>query len=153
MRGGGLEGRMRGILALLGLLLLTQHAVAQPQREAGRQALAAAQSQRWGEAQSAAASADPLIAKMVTWMRLTQRGGGSSAAEIVGFIDSAADWPNQDALIRRAEELLANDPDDALVLRFFGPRPARTLEGAGRHVSALANANRAAEARMAARRA
>ena len=144
---------MRRFLALLGLLLLTQNAAAQPQREAGRQALAAAQAQRWGEAQSAAAQADPLIAKMVTWMRLTQRGGPGSAAEIVGFIDSAADWPNQDALIRRAEELLANDPDDALAIRFFAPRPARTLEGAARHVSALANANRAAEARSAARRA
>jgi len=148
---------MRPSIALLALVLATplliQPAQAQPSREAGRQALGAAQAQRWGEAQSAAVGADPLIAKMVTWMRLTQRGGAATAGEIVSFIESAADWPNQDALARRAEELLANDPDDALALRFFTPRPARTLEGATRHVAALANANRAAEARSAARRA
>lgn len=148
---------MRRFLTLLAVLCITQMAHAQPQREtgreAGRQALAAAQSQRWAEAQSAAASADPLIAKMVTWMRLSQRGGAGSAAEIVGFIESASDWPSQDALARRAEELLANDPDDALAIRFFTPRPARTLEGATRHVAALLNTNRATEARTAARRA
>jgi soluble lytic murein transglycosylase len=144
---------MRFSLSALALLLLMQTAEAQPAREAGRMALGAAQAQRWGEAQSAAAQADPLIAKMVTWMRLTQRGGAGSAAEIVGFIESASDWPNQDALARRAEELLANDPDDALALRFFTGRPARTLEGATRHVSALINAGRTAEARGAARRA
>lgn len=149
---------MRPFLLALGLFLLVQPAfaqpaVAQPAREAGRQALAAAQAQRWGEAQSAAAQADPLVAKMVTWMRLTQRGGAGSAAEIVGFIESASDWPSQDALARRAEELLATDPDDALALRFFTGRPARTLEGATRHVTALVNGGRAAEARAAARRA
>lgn len=144
---------MRRILSLLGLLLLIQAAHAQPSRDAGRQALAAAQTQRWAEAQSAAAGADPLIAKMVTWMRLTQRGGAGSALEIVGFIESASDWPNQDALARRAEELLATDSDDALALRFFTPRPARTLDGATRHVTALVNAGRTTEARAAARRA
>lgn len=144
---------MHRLLFSLGLLLLVQHAQAQPAREAGRQALAAAQAQRWSEAQSAAREADPLIAKMVTWLRLTQRGGAGSAAEIVGFIESASDWPSQDALARRAEELLATDPDDALAIRFFTPRPARTLDGATRHVTALVNAGRTAEARAAARRA
>lgn len=149
---------MRRFLVALGLILLIQPAViptswAQPQREAGRQALAAAGAQRWGEAQSAARDADPLVAKMVTWMRLTQRGGAGSAAEIVGFIEAAPDWPNQDALARRAEELLATDGDDALALRFFTGRPARTLDGATRHVTALVNAGRATEARAAARRA
>jgi soluble lytic murein transglycosylase len=140
----------------LPLLLLPAPALAQGQpgrAEAARQALAAAQAQRWGEAQSLAANADPLIAKMVQWMRFTQRGGAASAPEIVGFIESAADWPSQDALQRRAEELLAAEPDDALALRFFAPRPARTLDGAARHVGALLNANRRDEATRAARRA
>ncbi|WP_424811714.1 lytic transglycosylase domain-containing protein [Roseococcus sp. YIM B11640] len=152
---------MRRILALpalaltatLSLPLALPAAWAQPAREAGRQALAAAQSQRWIDAQQAAASADPLVAKMVNWMRFTQRGGSSSAAEIVAFIEGAADWPSQDALARRAEELLASDPDDALAIRFFTPRPARTLDGAIRHVTALQNAGRTSEARAAARRA
>lgn len=144
---------MRHLIATLALLLLTAPAFAQPAREAGRQALAAAQAQRWSEAQSAAMAADPLVAKMVTWMRLSQRGGAGSAAEIVGFIETAADWPGQDALSRRAEELLASDPDDMLALRFFNGRPPRTLDGATRYVTALLNASRQAEARAAASRA
>ena len=134
-------------------LLLAGPAFAQGAREAGRAALAAASAGRWGEAGQQAAAADPLLAKLVTWMRLTQRGGAGSAAEIVGFIESAPDWPQQDALQRRAEELLAADADDALVLRFHAPRPARTLDGAARHVGALVNAGRREQAQAAARRA
>ncbi|TCH96436.1 lytic transglycosylase domain-containing protein [Roseococcus sp. SYP-B2431] len=149
---------MRRITALPALLLLAgtvwiNPLSAQPSREAGRQALSAVQAQRWSEAQSAAAAADPLVAKMVTWSRLSQRGGAASAGEIVAFIETAADWPGQDSLSRRAEELLAADPDDALALRFFNGRPARTLDGATRHVAALLNAGRQAEARSAAARA
>ncbi|MFN3448371.1 MAG: lytic transglycosylase domain-containing protein, partial [Roseococcus sp.] len=143
---------MRRLFLALALLLPVA-AAAQAPREAARQALAAAQAGRWGEAQSLAAQADPLIAKMVQWMRLTQRGGAASAAEAVGFIESAADWPMQEALQRNAEALLASEPDDALVLRFFAPRPARTLDGAARHVAALLAANRREEAARAARRA
>ncbi|WP_027284454.1 lytic transglycosylase domain-containing protein [Rubritepida flocculans] len=143
---------MRRLLLALALLLPVA-AAAQPPREAARQALAAAQAGRWGEAQSLAVQADPLIAKMVQWMRLTQRGGAASATEMVGFIESAADWPMQEALQRNAEALLAAEPDDALVLRFFAPRPARTLDGAGRHVAALLAAGRREEAARAARRA
>jgi soluble lytic murein transglycosylase len=128
-------------------------ASAQNGREAGRAALSSAQAQRWNDAATQAAQADPLIARLVTWMRLTQRGGAASAAEIVGFVESAPDWPSQNALQQRAEELLAVDPDDALVLRFLGPRPARTLEGATRHLTALSNAGRAADAQAVARRA
>ncbi|MBY0335085.1 MAG: lytic transglycosylase domain-containing protein, partial [Acetobacteraceae bacterium] len=143
--------------SLVLLLALSGPALAQPspetQRAAARQALAALQAGRFTEAQVAAQQADPLLQKMVTWQRLTQRGGASTAAEIVGFIESAPDWPQQEALQRRAEELLLSDPDDALALRFFTPRPARTLDGAIRHVRALLNANRRAEAQAAARRA
>ncbi|WP_207540319.1 lytic transglycosylase domain-containing protein [Sabulicella rubraurantiaca] len=128
-------------------------AFAQTGREAGRAALLAAQSGRWTEAAALAESADPLLAKLVAWMRLTQRGGASSAAEIVGFIESAPDWPQQNALQTRAEEMLALDADDSLVLRFHAPRPARTLDGAARHAGALINAGRLDAAREAARRA
>jgi soluble lytic murein transglycosylase len=145
---------LRALLLAAALLATPLHpAWAQNGREAGRAALASAQAGRWSEASAQAAQADPLLARLVTWMRLTQRGGAGSAAEIVGFVESAPDWPSQDALQRRVEELLAAEPDDALVLRFHQARPARTLEGATRHVRALAGAGRAAEAQAAARRA
>jgi soluble lytic murein transglycosylase len=133
--------------------LVPQATAQDPARNAARQALAALQAGRFGEAQALAQQADPLLQKMITWQRLTQRGGAATAAEIVGFMESSPDWPSQDALQRRAEELFLNDPDDALALRFFGPRPARTIDGAIRHVRALLNANRRAEAQAAARRA
>src|SRR3712207_8880335 len=37
------------------------------------------------------------------------------------------DWPAQDALARRAEEVLANDSHDALALQWFASRAPRTL--------------------------
>jgi soluble lytic murein transglycosylase len=133
------------------LTLLAAGPAAAQGNTAARQALAAAQAQRWGEAEAAAAQADPLIAKMVRWMRLTQRGGAATAAEAVNFIEESPDWPMQDALQRRAEELLTTEADDALVLRLFALRAPRSLAGATRLTQALLAANRRADATAAAR--
>jgi soluble lytic murein transglycosylase len=121
-------------------LLLAGPAVAQTRAEAGRQAIAAAQAQRWAAADALAAQADPLVAKLVRWMRFTQRGAPATAQEVVAFIEASPEWPFPVTLQRRAEDLLATDPDDALVLSFFTSRPANTLDGATRHVTALLNA-------------
>lgn len=119
-------------------------------RMAGRQALAAAAMGRWGEAEGLAGAADPLARKLVLWQRLQSRTGGATAAEIVGFIEANPDWPAQDALARRAEELLVTEPDDGLVLRWAAAATARqaprTLEGALRLADALARGGRGTEA-------
>lgn len=125
-------------------------ALAQPRAEAGRQAIAAAQAQRWTEAEAHAAQADPLVAKLVRWMRFTQRNAPATALELVSFIEASSEWPFPLTLQRRAEELLATDPDDGLVLRFFTSRPAITLDGATRHITALLNAGRRQPAQDAA---
>ncbi|MFZ4410612.1 MAG: transglycosylase SLT domain-containing protein [Paracraurococcus sp.] len=139
--------RRRSLLALP--LLLPATALAQPaeaMRAAGRQAVALANAQRWAEADAAAQAADPLIRKYVTWLRLQQRGQAASAAEVAGFALGNPDWPGQDMLGRRAEELLAFDPDDALATQWFAARAPRSLEGYQRLADTLARAGRPAEA-------
>ncbi|NOG73187.1 lytic transglycosylase domain-containing protein [Roseicella sp. DB1501] len=117
-------------------------------RAAGRQALALAQAQRWAEAEAAAQAADPPIRKYVTWLRLQQRGQAAGAAEVVGFVLANPDWPGQDMLGRRAEELLAADPDDELAAQWFAARAPRSLDAYQRLADALGRAGRPDEARQ-----
>ncbi len=142
---------MRAALLCL-LLAFATPVLAQAPREAGRLALTAASQNRWAEAEAAAERADPLIRRMVTWLRLQSRTGSMSPPEVLAFVESAADWPAQEAIARNMELALRGDPDDVLVLRWFGTRPARTLPGALRHADALARAGRAREAAEVARR-
>jgi len=134
------------------LLLLPAMAGAQAPREAGRLALVAASQNRWAEAEVAAERADPLIRKMVLWLRLQSRQVAASGAEYVQFAESGADWPAMDVIGRNAEAVLETDPDDGLVLRWFATRPARSVGGAMRHADALARAGRDREATEVARR-
>ena len=125
---------------------------AQAPREAGRLALVAASQNRWAEAEVAGERADPLIRKMVQWLRLQSRSGPYSASEFVQFAESSAEWPMLDAIGRNAEAMLRGDADDALALRWFATRPARTVAGAWRHTDALARTGRDREATEVARR-
>lgn len=145
-------------LLLLAALLAPMPAAAQPwapegARLAGRQALAAANGQRWGEAESFATVADPLAAKIVLWMRLSNRAAPASAAELVTFLAENPDWPFPETITRRAELALSTEPDDALALRHFERNPARTLAGALRQAEALDRTGRAQDARAVVRRA
>lgn len=148
---------MRRLLLLAILALPPLPAAAQPwapdaTRSAGRQALAAAASGRWAEAETYAAVADPLAAKLALWIRLSNRAAPASANELVAFIADNPDWPLPDALGRRAEVALAIESDDALALRHFARNPARTLQGALRHADALDRAGNATEATAVIRR-
>ncbi len=140
------------IWMILAAVLLAFPAGAQAPREAGRLALVAASQNRWAEAEVAGERADPLIRKMVQWLRLQSRGGPYTAYEFVQFLESSADWPMLDTIGRNAEATLRNDADDALALRWFAARPPRTIGGALRHADALALAGRDREATEAARR-
>ncbi len=145
----------RPAIAALALPVAARRAARCPEalRSAGRQALAAAARLQWAEADSFAAAADPLAAKLVLWMRLTNRAAPATARELVDFIAANPDWPYPDTLARRAETALATDLDDELALRHFRLHPARTLAGALRHAEALNRAGHRPEARAAIRRA
>ena len=142
--------------SLLRLPLLPAGAFASPRvaaqatadlsRAAGRQAVAVAAAQRWPEAEAAAQAAEPPIRKLVAWLRLQARGSGAGAFEIVEFALANPDWPAQDALGRRAEEVLAFEPDDALALRWFAARAPLSLDGYQRLADALVRAGEAERA-------
>ncbi|MFM7777600.1 MAG: hypothetical protein ACKPB8_02370, partial [Alphaproteobacteria bacterium] len=133
----------RRLLLSLPLLLPGTAAVAQttPSQAAriaaGKAAIAAANGARWAEAETYAAAADPLVAKIVLWMRLTHRTAPASAAELVGFLRDNPDWPLADTIARRAEAAFGGPSDDLLVIALFHTFPARTLSGALRHAEAL----------------
>ena len=79
----------RRLLLSLPLLLpvpgMAQNAPTQAARiTAGKAAITAANGARWAEADTYAAAADPLVAKIVLWMRLTHRTAPATAAELVG---------------------------------------------------------------------
>jgi len=150
---------MRRLLRALVLpgLLLAGPLAAQPwapegARIAGRQAIVAAGQGRWGEAQSYLSAADPMAAKLVLWMRLSNRNAPASAPELASFLAQNPDWPLAETIARRAEEALPNEPDDALALMHFERFPARTLDGAQRHADALIRAGRARDATQVLRR-
>ncbi|MGI9129764.1 MAG: hypothetical protein ACR2IG_16275, partial [Roseomonas sp.] len=133
---------MRRLLILAFLLLpcvaLAQNALTPPARlTAGKAALTAANGSRWAEAQTYAASADPLVAKIILWMRLTHRTAPATAVELVGFLRDNPDWPLADTIARRAEAAFGGPADDPLVIDHFTVHPPRTLAGALRHAEAL----------------
>ena len=61
--------------------------------------------------QAAAATADPVAGKLVTWLR-TQVPDAASAGEIDAFLRADPDWPGRAALNQRLQQALAVEPDD-----------------------------------------
>lgn len=138
---------MRFAFALLVLLGAAAPSAAQPwatpaERAAGRAALAAANAGRLAEAERLAEAADPLLRRILLWLRL-QRPGEATAAEILDFLTAHPDWPQRELLLRRAEEA-AMQPADAARLAALGA--PRSLAGALRMAEALLAAGRDAEA-------
>jgi soluble lytic murein transglycosylase len=112
---------------------------------------------RWIDAQAAAARvADPVAEKLVLYLRLRAPGAATSS-EIADFMRRNPDWPAQEILERRREEAIAVDPDDASVLSQCGAAPlvaSPTLAPAMlRCAEAIANAGRTTEANALARQA
>ena len=132
------------------LVPLASPAAAQPwaseaARAAARTALGLAGSGRHAEAAAAAAQAEPLMGKVVLWLRLQARGE-AGGAELAAWIAANPDWPLPNTLRLRAEEALAAEPDDALVLGHFARNPATILAGAQRHADALSRSGEGARA-------
>ena len=143
--------KVRLTLPLLLLSLAAGGAAAQPwageqARAAGRQTLAAAQANRFADAEATAQAADPLARKLLTWMRVLSRTSGATGAEIAAWLEENPDWPLPEAIARRAEEALADEPDDAPVLRHFARFSPRVLEAAQRYADALSRAGRGEQA-------
>jgi len=114
---------------------------------------AAIRADRWADAQrDAAAYADPVADKLVTYYRLLAPGA-ATADEITDFMAQSPDWPNQALLERRRQEAIATDPDLASTLAQCNLNKLTLLATLLHCAEALANAGRHAEAAEAARRA
>ena len=115
--------------------------------------IAAIRADRWSDAQLAAAAyADPVATKLVTYFRLLAPGG-ATADEITDFITQNPDWPGQALLERRRQEAIAAEPDQAAALaqcaRNTLTLPQAMLRCAELQADAGNNAEAADEARHA----
>jgi soluble lytic murein transglycosylase len=108
-----------------------------------RAVVTAAAAGRWGE-QARCTQAVP--AKVSLWLRLVS--GPAIAGELAAFITENPDWPLQETLARRSEDMHAALLDDAAVRRYFARRPPRTEAGMTRLAEAIETTDRAAAARL-----
>ncbi len=118
-------------------------------RKAYRAAFAAADKEKWGEARAWARKAhDKLLAKTLRWMEYVNPRSDASFQEISEFAHDNPDWPQPNALARRAEDALGlTEPNEALLAWFIEHPPitpngkmawARALSGTGREDKATA---------------
>ena len=102
---------------------LPAQGLSEPDLQAARTALAAAQSGDWPRAYaSAAAIGDPLPLKIVRWLDYSRPGAPGRFADIAEFIEKNPDWPRQKALRRHAEEALTGE-SDAVAADWFRRHP------------------------------
>lgn len=90
------------------------------------QTLSAADAERWPDAAALAKQQpDPIVAKVVEWMRLGAANSGATFDEIEAFLAANHGWPNADRLRRRAEEGMGPAlPDERILAWFARSRPA-----------------------------
>lgn len=89
----------------------------------------AAQRDEWSRAQALAErGADPLTAKILTWLSLTGRKD-SAFEDLVAFATENPDWPNMTTIALRAEENLPLTLSPQSVLAWFDAHPPITNSG------------------------
>lgn len=113
-----------------------------------RDALKAADARKWDRAAVLAAEApEPLVGKLVTWLKLTDRDTLPGFAELARFIAASPDWPEQAALREKAERALVREgASDADCLAWFAGHPPSSRDGRIRMAEALEGVGREAEA-------
>lgn len=123
--------------ALLTALALAGPALADPpapltpeQARQARQALTMAQADKWSAARKTAEGIDhPLPKRLVRWLDYSRAGSGASFEEIALFIEQATDWPQPNALQRRAEEAIAPSTPAGDIIAWFEKRSPLTVDG------------------------
>ncbi len=140
-------GRMRFLL-LLCLALAPAPAFAQ--QAASPQIMVDVKAGDWADAAAlAAATGDPLMAKLVTYYRLL--AGGGSAQELQDFISSSPDWPKQGLLALRLAEANGQAPAESAAesVPFLGQVQSLHAQGEDTQAAALWAAQGAAAAAAA----
>jgi soluble lytic murein transglycosylase len=110
-------------------------------------ALKSADTQKWNTVKRATVrSKDPLISKMLTWLRNKSSGSGAKFAEIDSFLSKNPDWPHQYELRRRAETSMQGALSDYDAVVWFKRNPPLTIAGIARYARAMIAKGRSAEA-------
>ena len=106
-----------------------------------RDALAAAEKNRWNRARrTAARGGNELADKILDWMYFTAPGTGASFAKISKFIEQNPEWPRQTTLRRNAERVLsASRGGDEEALAWYGAWPPVSADGRARLAEAMIN--------------
>ncbi len=103
-----------------------------------RQAFAALKKGHWRRARRLAEKGkDPLPAKVITWLYLTEPGTRTDFDELARFIDANPDWPRRQTLLGRAEEAMGDDTPDERALAWFAQHPPVSGEGRVRAAEAF----------------
>jgi len=109
--------------------------------KAGRAAFKLAKRKKFTRAlKSLGKAQNPLLAKIVSWLKLTEPGSRGDFADVATFIADSPDWPGQTALRQRAEASLPADMPREAVLAWFKAQPPITVPGAIRFAEALMDA-------------
>lgn len=90
----------------------------------------------------AATAREPMVPRLVNWLRLQTQGSGATFEEIAGFIEANPDWPAREALHRRAEEAIDGTVSDARIVTWFSARPPESGLGSLRYGEALLRTGR-----------
>ena len=93
-----------------------------------RSAFVFAHKKRWPDAiEEARAAHSRVLVKYFTWNYLKDPQSDAGFAEINHFIEENPSWPDQAALLKRAEvALLAGNPSDETLERWFSEHPPQT---------------------------
>jgi peptidoglycan lytic transglycosylase len=100
-----------------------------PDLAAAKQAIELVRQHKMKEATTlAAASGDPVVAKLVEWVLLRQFGTDAGFDRYISFIRANPDWPSMPLLRRRAEVKLWQERRDSVTVRhFIGEAPSSPI--------------------------
>ncbi len=102
------------------------------------QAFDAADRHDWRTARIfAAQGSDRIAKKLIEWRYLLDDRSAPSFAEIAAFLSETPNWPREDALVQRAEQIMPAGLDPNQVIAWYGMRAPTTGAGAIRLGEAL----------------
>jgi soluble lytic murein transglycosylase len=85
---------------------------------------------QWSKAYALAAPLnEPVLSKVIDWVRFTTQGERMGFEEVTAFIIANPDWPDQRDLRKSAEEALADRLADDQVIAWFDKHPPLTPKG------------------------
>jgi soluble lytic murein transglycosylase len=111
------------------------------------EAFAAVDKEQWVKARQIAARAkNPLLAKVIQWLDLTQPGPGRSFDEMRHFLADNPEWPLLAAIRANAERAMPRNLDATTVTAWFADREPATASGVMRLATALSDLGREEQA-------